>query len=89
MRYTANENFMSIDFNSISSELNNKKVIALLDEKSPSFLTYGPLFTGRLVGRTRDNCGSMTDTVVSLTILCHEYLTHTIPIEDIQAIIEN
>jgi hypothetical protein len=77
-----------IDFDSISSELNNKTIIAVLDDKSPSYKTFGPTFIGRLLGRTRKQRSSISKTVVSLTILSHEFLTHNIPVEDIRFIIE-
>ena len=77
-----------MDFDSISSELNNKKVVAVLDEKSPSFKIFGHKFIGRLVGRTKDQCNTISQTVVSLTILSHEFLTHTIPVEDIRQLTE-
>jgi hypothetical protein len=77
-----------MDFDSISSELNNKKVVAVLDEKSPSYKLFGPHFIGRLVGRTKAQCGAISKTVVSLTILSQEFLTHTIPVEDIRFLTE-
>ena len=89
MRYNTNKEIITMDFDSISSELNNKKVIAVLDEKSPSFKTLGPKFIGRLVGRTKIQCDSISKTVVvSLTILGQEFLTHTIPVEDIRFLAE-
>lgn len=77
-----------MDFDSISSALNNKKVIAHLDEKSPSFKIFGPAFIGKLVGRTKAQVGSFSKTVVSLTILGQEFLTYTIPVEDIRLLTE-
>ncbi len=88
MPYNTTRGNVPIDFDSISLELNNKKVLAVLDEKSVSYKTFGPEFMGRLVGRTRKQQGAISKTVVSLTILSHEFLTHTIPIEDIRFIIE-
>jgi hypothetical protein len=86
MRY--NSYHINMDFDSISSELNNKKVVALLDEKSPSYKKFGPEFIGRLVGRTKKQYGSISQTVVSLTILSKEFLTHNIPVEDIRFLTE-
>ena len=88
MHYNTNPGNVVIDFDSISLELNNKKVVAILDKESLSYKTFGPTFIGRLVGRTSKQCGSISKTVVSLTILSHEFLTYTIPVEDIRLILE-
>ena len=88
MPYHTNQDNILPDFESISLTLNNKKVVAVLDEKSLSYKTFGPTFMGRLVGRTRNQNGSISKTVVSLTILSHEFLTYTIPVKDIQLLLE-
>jgi hypothetical protein len=88
MRHSTNKEIINIDFDFISSELNNKKVIALLDEQSPSYKILGPEFIGRLVGRTKKKCYSISKKVDSLTILSHEFLTHKIPVEDIRVLAE-
>jgi hypothetical protein len=79
---------MNIDFDKISLDLNNKNIIAYIDNKSESFKEFGPEFIGRLVGRTIFKCGNISKTVISLTILTQKYLTYKIPCEDIQQITE-
>jgi hypothetical protein len=76
-----------MDFEIVSSDLNNKNIIAYINEKSNSFNQFGPQFIGKLVGRTVLKCDHFTRTVISLTILTHEYLTYTIPCEDILQIV--
>jgi hypothetical protein len=76
-----------MDFEKISSALNNKNIIAYINEKSNSFKKFGPQFIGKLVGRTILKCDNVTMTVLSLTILTHEYLTYNIPCEDIHQIV--
>jgi hypothetical protein len=88
MHHNTDQENVIMDFDSISLELNNKKIIAVFDEKSLSYKTFGPEIMGRLVGRTRKQCGSISKTVVSLTILSHKFLTHNIPVEDIRFLIE-
>jgi hypothetical protein len=88
MRHIKNYEITTIDFDSISAELNNKRVIALLDEQSPSYKILGPEFIGRLVGRTKKKCYAVSKKVDSLTILSHEFLTHKIPVEDIRVLAE-
>jgi hypothetical protein len=77
-----------MDFEKISLDLNNKNIIAYIDNKSNSFKKFGPEFIGRLVGRTIIKCDNISQTVFSLTILTHEYLTYKIPCEDISQITE-
>jgi putative effector of murein hydrolase LrgA (UPF0299 family) len=75
-----------MDFEKTSFDLNNKNIIAYINEKSNSFIKYGPQFIGRLVGRTIER--HIPKTVVSLIILTHEYVTYNIPCEDIRTIAE-
>ena len=77
-----------MDFIKASSELNNKKVVAVLAKDSESYKKFGPKFIGQLVGRTIDKSKGITSTVASLTILAHNYVTYQIPCEDIKAITE-
>ncbi len=88
MRHNTSKEIINIDFDSISSELNNKKVIALFDEQSLSYKILGPEFIGRLVGRTKKKCYSVSKKVDSLTILSNEFLTHKIPVKDIKVFAE-
>ena len=77
-----------MDFIKASSELNNKKVIAVFQKGSESYNRFGPRFIGKLVGRSWDKPRELTKTLVSLTILTHNYITYQIPCDDIQAITE-
>jgi len=77
-----------MDFIKASSELNNKKVVAVLEKDSESYKKFGPKFIGQLVGRSWDKSKDLTKTVVSLTILAHNYVTYQIPCDDIQGITE-
>jgi hypothetical protein len=77
-----------MDFKIKSEELNNKTVIAVFEQESNSYKKFGPQFIGRLVGRTFDKSNHLTKTVVSLTILAHNYITYQIPCEDVQFISE-
>ncbi len=88
MRHSTYQENLTMDFDSISLELNNKKVIAVLDEESTSYKILGPEFMGRLVGRTSKQRDSISKTVVSLTILTHEFSTHNIPVQDIRMLSE-
>jgi hypothetical protein len=77
-----------MDFKVKSEELNNKTVITVFEEESSSYKKFGPQFIGKLVGRTFDKSNGLTKTVVSLTILAHNYITYQIPCEDVQFISE-
>lgn len=77
-----------MDLIKASSDLNNKKVVAVFQKDSESYKKFGPRFIGQLVGRSWDKPRELTKTIVSLTILAHNYVTYQIPTEDIQAITE-
>ena len=77
-----------MDFITASSELNNKKIVAVFQKDSESYKRFGPRFIGQLVGRSWNNSKELTKTVVSLTILAQNYIAYQIPCEDIQAIAE-
>ena len=77
-----------MDFEKISPELNNKTVVAVLDEKSESYKKLGLKFIGRLVGRTKVKTGAIAQSVISITILTQDYITLTIPCTDIKSLSE-
>ncbi|HYG38349.1 MAG TPA: hypothetical protein VD908_07025 [Cytophagales bacterium] len=74
---------IKMDLEKLSEELNNKKVEAVLEKESNLYRILGPKFIGRLVGRTREKCGTLQYKVVALTILTAEYITYQIPTDDI------
>ena len=77
-----------MNFDEVSSDLNNKNVVAILDEQSDSFKKFGPKLIGKLVGRSKETGKNISKGVVSLTILAHDYLTYQIPCAEIKAISE-
>ena len=77
-----------MDLEETSTKLNNKLIVAVLAQGSESYNKFGPKFIGRLVGRKSKRSGSLITSVLSLTILAHNYIAHHIPSEHIQSISE-
>jgi hypothetical protein len=77
-----------MNFDKISTDLVNKNILAVLDERSDSFKKFGPKLTGKLVGRSKECQSEFKNRIISLTILTHEYLTYQIPCTDIKVISE-
>ncbi len=72
-----------MNFEELSNELNNKPVKARLKKGSLSYLKYGEVFVGKLVGRTKDSTVKIGSSIVSLTVLTGNYIAYQIPTQDI------
>ena len=77
-----------MDLEQITNRLNNKFIVAVLAHGTESYNKFGPKFIGRLVGRKSKRKEGLVTSVLSLTILAHNYITHHIPTEHIQSISE-
>ncbi len=77
-----------MNFEKLSDELNNKPVITRLKKGSLSYLKYGEVFVGRLVGRTKSSTDKIGYTIASLTVLAGNYIAYQIPTQDIIDITE-
>jgi hypothetical protein len=77
-----------MDLEQVSTKLNNKFIVAVLAQGTESYNKFGPKFIGRLVGRKSKRQQGLVSSVLSLTILAHNYITHHIPTEHIQSISE-
>ncbi|MBC7450465.1 MAG: hypothetical protein H7259_03140 [Cytophagales bacterium] len=77
-----------MDFEKVSEELNNKRVITRFKEGSLSYLKYGEQFMGRLVGRTKVSKDKLEKGIISLTVLASNYIAYQIPTQDILDITE-
>jgi hypothetical protein len=73
----------AMNFEKISTELNNKNVMTRLKKGSLSYLKYGEVFVGKLVGRSKDSTGKLGTSIVSLTVLAGNYIAYQIPTQDI------
>lgn len=72
-----------MNFEEVSNELNNKTVMTRLKKGSLSYLKFGEVFVGKLVGRTKDSTGKIGTSIVSLTVLAGNYIAYQIPTQDI------
>jgi hypothetical protein len=72
-----------MNFEELTTELNNKPVMARLKKGSLSYLKYGEVFVGKLVGRTKDSSVKIGSSIVSLTVLTGNYIAYQIPTQDI------
>jgi hypothetical protein len=77
-----------MNFEEVSNELNNKTVMTRLKKGSLSYLKYGEVFVGKLVGRTKESTGKIGNSIVSLTVLAGNYIAYQIPTQDIIDITE-
>jgi hypothetical protein len=77
-----------MNFEELSSELNNKTVLTRLKKGSLSYLKYGEVLAGKLVGRTKVSTGNLGTTIASLTVLAGNYIAYQIPTQDIIDITE-
>ena len=77
-----------MNFEELSDELNNKPVVTRLKKGSLSYLKYGEVFVGRLVGRTKSSTDKIGATIASLTVLASNYIAYQIPTQDIIEITE-
>ena len=77
-----------MNFEELSTELNNKNVMTRLKKGSLSYLKYGEVFVGKLVGRTKDSTGKIGNSIASLTVLAGNYIAYQIPTQDIMDITE-
>lgn len=77
-----------MNFEEVSDKLNNKTVITRLKKGSMSYLKYGEVFVGKLVGRTKDKTGKIGSSIASLTVLAGNYIAYQIPTQDIIEITE-
>lgn len=81
-------NATNMDFERVSEELNNKNIVARLRSDSLSYLKYGEVFIGKLVGRTKHSKDKLGSTIISLTVLAGNFIAHQIPTQDIIEITE-
>ena len=77
-----------MNFEEVTNELNNKTVMTRLKKGSLSYLKYGEVFVGKLVGRTKDSTGKIGNSIVSLTVLAGNYIAYQIPTQDILDVTE-
>ena len=77
-----------MNFEELSDELNNKTVMTRLKKGSLSYLKFGEVFVGKLVGRTKDSTGKIGTSIVSLTVLAGNYIAYQIPTQDIIEVTE-
>ncbi|ABG59935.1 hypothetical protein [Cytophaga hutchinsonii] len=77
-----------MNFEKLTDELNNKAVVTRLKKGSLSYLKYGEVFVGRLVGRTKNSTDKIGTTIASLTVLAGNYIAYQIPTQDIIEITE-
>ena len=77
-----------MNFEEVTTELNNKTVMTRLKKGSLSYLKYGEVFVGKLVGRTKDSTGKIGNSIVSLTVLAGNYIAYQIPTQDIIEVTE-
>ena len=77
-----------MNFEKLTDELNNKAVVTRLKKGSLSYLKYGEVFVGRLVGRTKNSTDQIGTTIASLTVLAGNYIAYQIPTQDIIEITE-
>ena len=77
-----------MDFEKVTEELNNKNIVARLRNDSLSYLKYGEVFIGKLVGRTKTSKDKIESTIISLTVLAGNYIAYQIPTQDIIEITE-
>lgn len=78
-----------MNFEKLTDELNNKAVVTRLKKGSLSYLKYGEVFVGKLVGRTKNSTDKIGSTIASLTVLAGNYIAYQIPTQDIIEITEN
>jgi hypothetical protein len=79
---------INMDLVQVTTKLNNKFIVAVLAQGSESYNKFGPKFIGRLVGRKSKRQKGLVTSVLSLTILAHNYIAHHIPTEHIKSISE-
>jgi len=77
-----------MNFEQLSDELNNKTVMTRLKRGSLSYLKYGEVLVGKLVGRTKSSTDKIGSTIASLTVLAGNYIAYQIPTQDILEITE-
>jgi hypothetical protein len=77
-----------MELEEVSAKLNNKFIVAVLAQGTESYNKFGPKFIGRLVGRKSKRQQGLVTSILSLTILAHNYIAHHIPTEHIKSISE-
>ena len=77
-----------MNFEKLTDELNNKAIVTRLKKGSLSYLKYGEVFVGRLVGRTKSSTDKIGTKIASLTVLAGNYIAYQIPTQDIMEITE-
>lgn len=77
-----------MNFEQVSDELNNKTVITRFKRGSLSYLKFGEIFVGKLVGRTKNSTERVGTSIVSLTVLTGNYMAYQIPTQDIIEVTE-
>lgn len=72
-----------MNFEKLTDELNNKTVVTRLKKGSLSYLKFGEVFIGKLVGRTKESTGKLGYSIASLTVLAGNYIAYQIPTQDV------